>query len=387
MRLMRIVLGLLALAGALVAALRALRRRVKGPRLAIGEHSPCASDNKGQRIGILVIAYNAVTTLSATLKRIPKEVWRQIEEVAVFDDASKDETFELAVGFKTLFGMDKLTVLRNQQNLGYGGNQKRGYQYFIDKGYDVVVMLHGDGHYAPEVLAHLYAPLVDGDADAVFGLRMMGEYGGPIAGGMPLYKFCGNKILTALANRLLGMRLTEFHSGYRAYRLAALKRIDFSGMTNDFHFDTEIIVKLKHQGFRITEVPIPTYYGKEICYVNGLKYAANVVRALWRYRRAAAGQGAYPKYAEYAGHSPPSMGGAPATIISAASPAAIRKSSIWAVGKATSPRSSPGTVTRSRASIAWRSPSARALWRRTFARTWTEVSRRPRPCWNCSAST
>jgi 2-polyprenyl-3-methyl-5-hydroxy-6-metoxy-1,4-benzoquinol methylase len=261
-----------------------------------------SSDNRGMRIGILVVAYNALTTLSAVLKRIPKEVWERIEEVAVFDDASKDETYELAVGYKAVFGADKLTIFKNEENLGYGGNQKRGYEYFINKGFDFVAMLHGDGQYAPEILAHLYAPLVSGEAHAVFGSRMMADYGGPRKGGMPLYKLIGNKILSFYANRALGMRLTEFHSGYRAYDLHALRRIDLSQMTNDFHFDTEIIIKLHHQGYRIAEVPIPTYYGNEICYVNGMNYAKNVVRAIRRYKRCLRGTRSYPEFAEYLTH-------------------------------------------------------------------------------------
>jgi 2-polyprenyl-3-methyl-5-hydroxy-6-metoxy-1,4-benzoquinol methylase len=263
-----------------------------------------SSDNRGKRIGVLIVAYNALTTLSKVLKRIPADVWDNIEEVAVFDDASKDETYELGMGYKALFGANKLSIFKNEKNLGYGGNQKRGYQYFIDKGFDVVVMLHGDGQYAPEVLAHLYAPLVAGEADAVFGSRMMSEYGGPLKGGMPLYKLVGNKILSHLANRCLNMNLTEFHSGYRAYSLHALKQIDLTHMTNDFHFDTEIIIKLQHQGFHIREVPIPTYYGTEICYVNGMKYARDVVRAIYRYQRSVRGLGNYSEYAEYKVHYP-----------------------------------------------------------------------------------
>jgi 2-polyprenyl-3-methyl-5-hydroxy-6-metoxy-1,4-benzoquinol methylase len=262
------------------------------------------SDSRGKRIGILVVAYNALTTLSAVLKRIPPDVWEQIEEVAVFDDASPDETYELAVGHKKLFGRDKLTLFRNERNLGYGGNQKRGYKYFMDKGFDIVVMLHGDGQYAPEVLAHLYAPLVADEADAVFGSRMLPDYGGPLKGGMPLYKFIGNKILTGFANALIGTKLSEYHSGYRAYSLHALKQIDFTHMTDDFHFDTQIILKLHHQGMRIREVPIPTYYGDEICYVNGMKYARDVARAVLRYRRTAAGLGRAPEYQEYHVHYP-----------------------------------------------------------------------------------
>jgi 2-polyprenyl-3-methyl-5-hydroxy-6-metoxy-1,4-benzoquinol methylase len=283
---------------------RKLRRRWSvSPRLP-HTHPPTQADAHGKRIGILVVAYNAVTTLSTTLKRIPKEVWEQIEEVAVFDDASKDETFELAVGYKTLFGVEKLTVLRNEKNLGYGGNQMRGYKYFMDRGFDVVVMLHGDGQYAPEMLASLYGPIVEGMADAVFGSRMMPDHGGPLAGGMPLYKYLGNRILTKYANYFLGMRLTEFHSGYRAYSLHALRKINFSRMTFDFHFDTQIIIKFHHQGLRIEEVSIPTFYGNEICYVNGLKYAKDVFLAVRRYRGTLSGLRNAPEYAEYTPHNP-----------------------------------------------------------------------------------
>ena len=251
------------------------------------------------RIGILIVAYNAVGTLAKVLRRIPDDVWRNVEEVVVFDDASPDSTYELAIGYKTLSRLENLTVIKNERNLGYGGNQKLGYQYFMEKGFDVVVLLHGDGQYAPEVLSHMYAPIVAGEADAVFGSRFMPEYGGPLKGGMPFYKYVGNKVLSAIERRALKLRLTEFHSGYRAYGLAALRQIDLSRMTDDFHFDTEIIVKLTHQGFRILEVPIPTFYGDEICHVNGTKYAYYIVRSLVRYSRTVQGLGAYPEYAEY----------------------------------------------------------------------------------------
>ena len=253
----------------------------------------------GQRIGILIVAYNAVTTISRVLDRIPAPVWDNVEEVVVFDDASPDATYQLAVGLKTLSQNPKLHILKHEKNLGYGGNQKAGYQYFIDKGFDVVVLLHGDGQYAPEILARMYHPLVTGQADAVFGSRMMRDYGGPLKGGMPLYKYAGNRVLTHFENRALAMQLTEFHSGYRAYNLHALRRIDFRHMTNDFHFDTEIIIKVHHQGFRIHEVPCPTFYGDEICRVNGLKYAKDIVRAVRRYNRARRSIERCPEFQEY----------------------------------------------------------------------------------------
>jgi SAM-dependent methyltransferase len=122
-------------------------------------------------------------------------------------------------------------------------------------------------------------PLRDGDADAVFGSRML-ERAAALRGGMPLYKYVGNKILTWFENRMLGAHLSEFHSGYRIYSVAALEKIPFQLNTNDFHFDTEIIVQLFVAGLRIRELPIPTYYGDEICHVNGLKYAADVTRSV-----------------------------------------------------------------------------------------------------------
>lgn len=262
------------------------------------------ADTHGKRVGILIVAYNAVSTIAKVLERIPADVWSQVEEVVIFDDASRDHTYQMALGLKLLSGLDKLTVIKNDKNLGYGGNQKAGYDYFAAKGFDVVVLLHGDGQYAPEILASMYAPLVSGDAHAVFGSRMMSTYGGPLKGGMPLYKLVGNKILTYVENRALGLNLTEFHSGYRAYSLHALKQIDFSEMTNVFHFDTQIIIKLHHQGYKIIEVPIPTYYGDEICYVDGLRYAQDVFLSVFRYRRTRKSLAVYPEYKEYFVHYP-----------------------------------------------------------------------------------
>jgi cellulose synthase/poly-beta-1,6-N-acetylglucosamine synthase-like glycosyltransferase len=254
----------------------------------------------GQKIGILIVAYNALPHLvSKVLERIPAQVWREIDEVAVFDDASQDATYELAHGFKQVRGMDKLKVYKNETNLGYGGNQKKGFVYFARKGFDVVVLLHGDGQYAPEILSNMYQPIVNDRADVVIGSRMMKKYGGPLQGGMPLYKYIGNRILTWYENKALGMQLTEFHSGYRAYSISALKKISLSNCSNDFHFDTEIIIKLHHLGFRFLEIPIPTYYGDEICYVNGLNYALNVYRTVKEYKDTITGLRASSTYREF----------------------------------------------------------------------------------------
>ncbi len=263
------------------------------------EETPARAGNKGKRIGIFIVTFNAITTLNKVLRRITPEVWRNVEQVVVFDDASDDATFELAVGIQTMTNLQKLRVLKNQKNLGYGGNQKSGYRYFIEEGFDVVVLLHGDGQYAPELLSHMYSPIVSGEADAVFGSRMMKDFGGPLKGGMPLYKYVGNRVLTAIENRALGLNLTEFHSGYRAYNLHALSQIKLDKLTDDFHFDTEIIIKLHHQNFRILEVPIPTFYGAEICYVNGLKYSKAILRAVYRYTETSRAVRPYPEFEEY----------------------------------------------------------------------------------------
>ena len=215
------------------------------------------------RVLIFVVAYEAESTLDAVLARVPDSVFEHDTEVLVIDDSSEDRTFDVGVR-SARESRHRITVLYNPQNQGYGGNQKLGYQYAMRHGFDVVVLLHGDGQYAPEAIPLLLAPLLDGSADAVLGSRMLVP-GVARKGGMPFYKLVGNKVLTFLQNRLLGSALSEFHSGFRAYSVAALRRIPFGFNSNVFHFDTEIIIQLMLAGCRIIEVPIPTYYGDEIC--------------------------------------------------------------------------------------------------------------------------
>jgi SAM-dependent methyltransferase len=234
------------------------------------------------RIGILVVAYNAVDTLASVLDRIPVEFRSKVAEVVVSDDASQDSTYLVGLGYRQTSDLP-ITVIRQESNLGYGGNQKAGYRYAIDHGLDIVVLLHGDGQYAPESLPQILAPLERGDADAVFGSRMMVK-GAARRGGMPLYKFVGNRILSRMENAALGSDLSEFHSGYRAYSTAALREIPFEQNSDGFNFDTQIIIQLHDAGKRIVEVPIPTYYGDEISRVNGLQYAWDVTRDVIGYR-------------------------------------------------------------------------------------------------------
>ncbi len=232
------------------------------------------------RVLIFVVAYEAEDKLRSVLERIPES--GSDLEVLVIDDASMDRTFEVALRSADSHPL-QVTVLATPENQGYGGNQKLGYAYAIKHGFDFVVLLHGDGQYAPERIPDLIAPLARGEADAVFGSRMMVK-GGALRGGMPLYKYVGNRILTRAQNLLLDTEFSEFHSGFRAYRVSALSRVPFQYNTNVFHFDTEIIIQLLLAGFRITEVPIPTYYGDEICRVNGIPYAWNVIKTTIRSR-------------------------------------------------------------------------------------------------------
>ena len=254
------------------------------------------------RIGILVVAYNAESTLRATLDRVPTEFRKRIAEVIVLDDASHDDTFAHGQAWAERPDTPRTLVVRHTKNLGYGGNQKAAYKLALQRGLDIVVLLHGDGQYALELLPEMVAPLERGECDAVMGSRMM-EKGAARRGGMPLYKLAGNRILTQVQNALLGTGLTEFHSGYRAYSTSALRNIPFEHNTDDFDFDTQIIVQLLHAGKRILEIPIPTYYGDEICYVNGMRYAKDVVKDVLEYRLVAKGFGTaewVPKPQDYA---------------------------------------------------------------------------------------
>lgn len=232
------------------------------------------------------MAYEAVNTLDKVIDLIPPQVEKMVEEIYILDDASNDNTYYAAIGYKALKRLKKLKVYRNPKNLGLGGNQKHAFNYAIKKGFDILALLHGDNQYDPKYLPSLLKPLIEDKADFVFGSRMVGN---PLKGGMPLYKFLGNKFLTFVENLLLGMNLSEYHSGYRLFNCHALKRIPYNRNSNDFHFDTEIIIQFKEAGIRIAELPIPTYYGDEISHVKVLKYGFNVLKAVVEYKLFKAG--------------------------------------------------------------------------------------------------
>ncbi len=249
----------------------------------IGNIAPVTNTDHEPRIGILVVAYNAEQHLAQTLDRIPEDFVGRIEEVFVCDDASSDDTYGVGMTYQESGRKLPLRVVRHPVNLGYGGNQKYGYRWAKEEGLDIVVMLHADGQYAPEHLPDMVAPIAAGEADAVFGSRMM-ERGTALDGGMPKYKYLGNRVLTTWQNTMAGTQLTEWHSGYRAYSVEALSKVPFQDNSDGFDFDTEIIVQMIESGARIAEVPIPTYYGDEICHVDGLQYAWDVSKLVGRYR-------------------------------------------------------------------------------------------------------
>src|SRR4051794_35550393 len=248
------------------------------PPTAPAPSAPASLDLRGKRLLVFIVAYNAETTIEKVLSRIPATLHSADVEVLIIDDSSKDNTFRNGLRYEQGHSAFKITVLRTPENQGYGGNQKLGYRYAIDHGFDIVALVHGDGQYAPEKLPALLEPLVRGEADAVFGSRMIDKRAAR-AGGMPVYKWIGNQVLTRFQNALLGTSLSEFHTGYRLYSTAALAQVPFEKNTGDFHFDTEIIIQFVLKNLTIAELPIPTFYGDEICHVNGLKYAWQVVKA------------------------------------------------------------------------------------------------------------
>ena len=245
------------------------------------------------KIAVVVVAYNAEKTLGQVLDRIPAEMVPRISSVIVCDDSSADNTFNVALEYRQTHTQLPLNIVRNPTNLGYGGNQKTGYTIAFDSGADVVVMLHGDGQYAPEILGDMVAPFEDSSVDAVFGSRMMTP-GTARDGGMPLYKYYGNKILTRCENMLAGAELTEWHSGYRAYRMSTLHQLPLNKNSDGFDFDTQIILQLLERRAKIVEIPIPTYYGDEICYVEGVKYAREIMWHTLVYRMRMMGFGYSP---------------------------------------------------------------------------------------------
>jgi glycosyltransferase involved in cell wall biosynthesis len=233
------------------------------------------------RIAIFIVAYNAERHLESVIGRIPREVIGGVAEIFIIDDSSTDKTYELANRIKKKHAHFPFNVYRTPFNRGYGGNQKLGYLYCVEKAYDIVILLHGDGQYAPEYLPRVVAAFRE-DLDAVFASRMMNKKTA-LQGGMPVYKWVGNQVLTWFENRMLKSNLSEFHTGFRAYKVSSLRKIPFVYNSDDFHFDTEIIVQSIASKWKIKEVSIPAYYGDQECHVNGLRYAYDCAKSVVKY--------------------------------------------------------------------------------------------------------
>lgn len=237
------------------------------------EPSPDPS-REGKKVVVVLPAYNAEKTLERTVADIPRDV---VDEIILVDDASRDHTVRLAKRMG-------LTVYTHRRNLGYGANQKTCYEKAMAHGADIVVMVHPDYQYDPHIIPQLIEPIQAGRADAVFGSRMM--KGGALEGGMPLWKHNANILLTAFENVMLSTYLTEYHSGFRAYSVQALRQIDCKANSDGFLFDTEIIVQLVANRFRIEEIPIRTRYFEEASTIRlwpSVLYGLGIIRVMVSY--------------------------------------------------------------------------------------------------------
>lgn len=229
----------------------------------------------GKKIVVVLPAYNAGKTLEQTYNEIPFDI---VDEVILVDDNSKDETFSVA---KQL-GIHH--VIRHEKNLGYGGNQKTCYVKALELGADIVVMLHPDYQYTPKLI-HSMAYLIAHDVyPVVIGSRILGK--GALKGGMPMYKYIANRFLTFVQNLLMNQKLSEYHTGYRAYSADVIRSISFKENSNDFIFDNQFITQIFYKGYEIAEITCPTKYFEEASSINfkrSVKYGIGVLRVSWQY--------------------------------------------------------------------------------------------------------
>lgn len=221
-------------------------------------------------------AYNAAKTLEKTFREIPFDI---VDEVILVDDASKDNTSELARNL----GIQHVIV--HKQNKGYGGNQKSCYDKAREIGADIVVMLHPDYQYTPKLIRSMAYLIAEGVYPAVFGSRILGN--GALQGGMPMYKYIANRLLTFFQNIMLNQKLAEYHTGYRAFSREILDTVDYNVNSDDFVFDNEMIAQIFMAGFSIAEITCPTKYFPEassINFVRSSKYGLGVLRVSFQYR-------------------------------------------------------------------------------------------------------
>lgn len=211
----------------------------------------------GKKVVVVMPAYNAAKTLEKTYNEIPLDL---VDEVILVDDHSRDNTQEVA----RKLGIQH--VIRHQQNKGYGGNQKTCYQKALAINADIVIMLHPDYQYTPLLLTAMISIIGNGLYPVVFGSRILGK--GALKGGMPIYKYIANRFLTLFQNLLLNQKLSEYHTGYRAFSADVLRKLDFTHNSDDFIFDNEMIAQIFHHGFEIGELTCPTKYFEEASSIN-----------------------------------------------------------------------------------------------------------------------
>jgi len=233
------------------------------------------------KVVVVMPAYNAAKTLERTVSGIPTDV---VDEVILVDDSSQDETVELARRLP-------IHTIWHPHNVGYGANQKTCYLEALQRGADAVVMLHPDGQYEPTLIPKLVEPILRDEADLVLGSRLA-ERGAALAGGMPRWKYVANRSLTAVENRVLGVQLSEMHTGYRAYSRRLLLTVPFLRNALDFSFDSEMLMQAIHFGFRVTEVPARSRYfddassvGFRTSTVYGLKTLGAAAKLMLHRRR------------------------------------------------------------------------------------------------------
>ncbi len=232
---------------------------------------------------IFIVAYNHENFITKVLERLPQSLQKEDYEILIIDDASIDKTFELANKWSKKNNTVNIKILKNIKNYGYGGNQKLGMEYAIENNFDTLTLLHGDGQYAPEIIHDLINFHVQNKSSLTLGSRMINKKDA-LKGRMPIYKFIGNIILTKTQNLILKTNLSEFHTGYRVYSINTLSNCKFFLNSNNYHFDTEIIIQHIANDYKISEFAIPTYYGDEISYVNGLHYAFNIIKQTILYK-------------------------------------------------------------------------------------------------------
>ncbi|MCB0663550.1 MAG: glycosyltransferase family 2 protein [Saprospiraceae bacterium] len=225
---------------------------------------------KGKKVVVVLPAYNAAKTLEKTYKEIPFDL---VDEVILCDDASKDETVATAKS------LDIKHIISHSQNKGYGGNQKSLYNKALELGGDIVIMLHPDYQYTPKLIPSMVNIIGEDLFPVVLGSRILGK--GALLGGMPRYKYYANRFLTLTQNLLINYKLSEYHTGYRAFSKEVLETINFNANSDDFVFDNEMLSQIVHAGFHIGEVTCPTKYFEEASSINfsrSVKYGLGVLR-------------------------------------------------------------------------------------------------------------